>query len=236
MNSLFETLRNALVKSASDVASDSHIESLPTRWMRLLPSEEYLRQTSDLEALNAERDIPAGTQAWRLRLGNAGSRYLVVSPVKSLKLSSGDSADALMAAVRLRSRLDEDERADLYLLLVAPPGADSEPEWLRSSKQMELNEAFCRIFVWLPSSAPSEWEAEALAFARRLFLVRLELAQGVRGDITPISTLFGQLDIDQEVRNSWETILLQDGKIDSKMLAERLVQALAKDLGGDSDV
>ena len=230
------TLMDALNASAVNMTKMSRSERLPDTWLRILPSDELGSEgvenlnDDDASELNQEREVPEGTQAWRLILGDAGMRYFVVSPIASSRLSTGDAADALMAAVRLRSRLSEEERADLYLLLIAMPGAKEESEWRRAARQMEQNEAFCRIFVWLPGKLPTDWPSEAQAFARRLFLVRLSMAQGSRGDIAPLSALFNALRLSPTARAAWEATLLHDGlsSKDGKAIADRLIDALAR--------
>lgn len=234
-SSLIRTLLKALDESAQDVIEHTTLDQLPDKWLRILPSDElFMADASDgIAGSNNERDVPEGTEAWRMRLGRAGARYFIIAPVTSLKLSVGDAANALMASVRLRARLTEDERTDQYLILIAPPGAKDDLAWQRASRQMEQNESFCRIFVWLSGTLPEHWPAEASAFSRRLFLTRLSIAQGNRGDIAPISSLFTVLP--PTMRAAWEAILLNDGQStkpgSSKTTAERLIDSVASEEG-----
>ena len=229
---LFLHLIDALKASSQEVDPSSGITRLPDRWLRILASDELVAQGNDSpdlgqsSSLGPPRDVPEGTEAWHLSLGAAGGRHFVIAAVSSLKLGSGEAANALMAAVRLRSRLTDDERSDLYLLLVSPPG-NAGPEWDSAVRQIELNEAFCRIFVWSPGSSQDEWLSEARAFSRRLFLVRLSVVEGNRSDIAPISALFSMIPLPHKARHEWERILLSENTGSNKMLADRLISALS---------
>lgn len=230
-NTLFRQLVSALEAASREIDPSSKAERLPYRWLQFLASDEMSEQMGDSQDLGSSRqiplrDVPEGSEAWRLSLGDAGGRHFVIAATSSLKLSSGDAANALMAAVRLRSRLADEERSDLYLLLVSPPGHKG-PEWDSSVRQIELNEAFCRVFVWSPSQSPDEWPAEARAFSRRLFLVRLSIAEGHRSDIAPISALFSTLPLPLPARREWERILLSENNLSSKVIADSLVAALS---------
>lgn len=245
---LFRAFVDALAFSAEEICPACTIEPLPSRWLQILLSDELLEPvdpadpcspSSDLPQEYAQREVPQGTEAWRLSLASAGARYFVVAPVASLSLSSGEGADALMAVVRLRSRLQEHERTDVYLVLVSPPGMNDKDGWEKAATQAELNEAFCRIFVWLPSSSAENWATEAKALSRRLFLVHLSIALGGRSDdagseIAPLSSLFNALPLKPSARAIWEKTLLHENFNDrtdgNKAIAERLIEATEKDL------
>ncbi len=236
---LVRVLVLALGESASDVTEGAELFRLPDKWLQILPSDESLSQSvsgpgsegsGDTYSFDTDRPVPPGTESWCLKMGQSGSRYFIIAPVESLKLSSGDAANALMAAVRLRSRLSDEARTDLYLLFVAPPGANVDAAWRRAAKQMELNEAFCRIFVWLPVSSVADWPGEARKFSQRLFLTRLPIAGGHRSDIAPLSALFAVLPLKPETRSVWEELLLQNSdvsnRLSNKAIAEGLVDSI----------
>lgn len=69
---------------------------------------------------------------------------------------------ALWWAGLVRSELPASRRSDLHLFLVAPKGARDEASWHARRSAIESDERFCRKFVWLPSSTPSQEETAGL--------------------------------------------------------------------------
>lgn len=165
-------------------------------------------------------------------------RHYVVAPISTTTLSDGDFVSVMKRVVRLRMELSEAEQLEVWVVLVAPEGANENLDWRYAERQFEANQAFARVVVWLPSAERATWKEETEEVLRKLFLRGLrglpESAQGETTDLSPIDAVLGAALGSTALRAEWRGILLDpDQAVTPSSRAERLVETFENPLEED---
>ncbi|MGY0794229.1 hypothetical protein ACW7BJ_33195 [Azospirillum argentinense] len=132
---------------------------------------------------------------------------------------------------------------DLLLILVGPPGSDTDDAWKHAREVVERNERVCRVLVWLPPAPElgGLWQKSLDSVIDRTFLVRPWLPDKKVGDVNenrddvisapldPWARLAAELadegdEFDEAAARRWIDILSASEPGDD--LPERLVAAL----------
>lgn len=165
-------------------------------------------------------------------------RHYVVAPMSTKTLSDGDFVTVMKRVVRLRMELSEAEQLEVWVVLVAPEGANENLDWRHAERQFEANQAFARVVVWLPSAERATWKEETELVLSKLFLRGLrglpDSAEGETTDLSPIDAVLGAALESTALRAAWRGILLDpDQAVTPSSRAERLVETFEKSLGED---
>lgn len=165
-------------------------------------------------------------------------RHYVVAPISTTTLSDGDFVSVMKRVVRLRMELSEAEQLEVWVVLVAPEGANENLDWRYAERQFEANQAFARVVVWLPSAERATWKEETEEVLRKLFLRGLrglpESAQGETTDLSPIDAVLGAALGSTALRAEWRGILLDpDQAVTPSSRAERLIETFERSPEGD---
>lgn len=209
---------HALVEGIRSRASDPEIfgyevQVTPVSDFRTTGLDELAQALGDESRGRArveEEEPDSTTVGLSLFSARFGRRTILVAPIEGNAFATGLGRRALVAAARLRANLStDDDRSDMYLFLVCPPGDEGGPHRRRV---LERNEALARTHVWVPGAQPVTWGTEIATVLDRTFLARpAETGSGPSGDLTPLQTELNRLVradvLTAEQAAQWDAIL-----------------------------
>jgi hypothetical protein len=166
------------------------------------------------------------THAIRMVKANRASRYVVMAPVRTQKMSEGEFPAIMGQLSKLRSYLSDHEQLEVLALVVCPPGTCDDRRWRGFARQLEQNEAIARVFVWLPPMVQAAWRDSAREFLTRVYLTDTSTLAQHAQDLAPLEGVLAQGALSSEERDRWRKILTVPG-VGAKERASSLVDALA---------
>lgn len=222
VRSLVEEVRR---RASESEVFDYGVESVNSDQLRTTGLEEVARALEDTRGAVEDEEPDPATIGLLLTSPRFGRRSILVAPIDGNSFTIGLGRKALVATARFRANLETDEdRSDLYLFLVCPPGDPGGPHRRRV---LERNEALARTHVWVPSTREANWPGEARRFLDRTFLAPpTPTGTGPSGDLTPLQTeldrLVSQKVIDGMQASRWAAILAGPADEDRDIGAELL--------------